>query len=168
MIYFAMNSRNYGTAGKIGVILYLVDMNNPEKRYMFKQENINVAQGEAKTVTFYGKMLVNPGEYFIQTSYITANGEIVDDNLSTYYNDKITVGTGSDINTWRLERITNQTLIDSLATASQQQRRTEEMRNALAEAEAAWAAEHPGTPLPAEHAAFLADMPFGFGDGAIH
>ncbi len=97
MIYFAMNSRNYGTAGKIGVILYLVDMNNPEKRYMFKQENINVAQGEAKTVTFYGKMLVNPGEYFIQTSYITANGEIVDDNLSTYYNDKITVGTGSDI-----------------------------------------------------------------------
>lgn len=90
-------------------------------------------QTTPQTFTFASKS----SEYTYYYMSNTTDG--VNYNLSTYHSETSgAIGTGSDINTWRLERITNQTLIDSLATASQQQRRTEEMRNALAEAEPAY------------------------------
>ena len=42
-------------------------------------------------------MPVNPGSYLIQVSYLTGDGQIVDDTRSAYYGDTISVGTGTDI-----------------------------------------------------------------------
>ena len=97
MVYFALNSRNYGAAGKVGVILYLVDANDPTKRYMYQQADATLEKGESKTLTFYRQMPVNPGNYLIQVSYLTGDGQIVDDTRSAYYGDTISVGTGTDI-----------------------------------------------------------------------
>lgn len=96
-IYFALNSRNYGAEGSVGVILYLVDVDDPSRRYMYQQADAYVTQGEAKTLTFYRQMPVDPGKYFIQVSYVTADGKATDDSRSAYYADTITVGEGTDI-----------------------------------------------------------------------
>ena len=96
-VYFALNSRNYGAAGKVGVILWLVDVNDPTKRYLYQQTDADVTQGQAKTVTFYRQMPVDPGQYFLQVSYVTEDGSEIDDTRSAYYADTITVGEGTDI-----------------------------------------------------------------------
>ncbi len=96
-IYFALNARNYGAAGKVGVILSLVDVGDATKRYVFQQSDAQVSQGEAKTLTFYRPLPVDPGIYRIQVSYATADGIIADDPMSLHYDERITVGTGDNI-----------------------------------------------------------------------
>ena len=90
-VYFALNTRNYGAPGTVGVILYLVDTANPTKRYMYQQANASVAKGEAKTLTFYRKLPLDPGTYRVQIAYATEDGHITDDNLSPALNDMVTV-----------------------------------------------------------------------------
>ncbi len=96
-IYFALNSRNYGSAGNVGVILNLVDVNDPTKRYIYQQSNATVATGEAKTLTFYRKLPVDPGTYRVVVSYATDDGKITDDINNDRYPVEITVGEASDI-----------------------------------------------------------------------
>lgn len=96
-VYFALNSRNYGAPGKVGIVLWLVDVNDPNKRYLYQQTDANVTQGESKTVTFYRQMPVNPGKYFLQVSYVTEDGNDVDDIRSAYYGDTINIGEGTNI-----------------------------------------------------------------------
>lgn len=96
-IYFALNSRNYGSAGNVGVILNLVDVNDPSKRYIYQQSNAAVETGEAKTFTFYRKLPVDPGIYRVVVSYVTDDGKITDDINNDLYPVVITVGDASDI-----------------------------------------------------------------------
>ena len=96
-IYFALNSRNYGSAGNVGVILNLVDVNDPTKRYIYQQSNATIETGEAKTFTFYRKLPVDPGTYQVVVSYATGDGKITDDINNDRYPVFITVGEASDI-----------------------------------------------------------------------
>ena len=96
-IYFALNSRNYGAAGNVGVILNLEDVNDPTKRYIYQQSNGTVATGEAQTFTFYRKLPVDPGTYRVVVSYLTDDGRITDDPNNDLYPVVITVGEASDI-----------------------------------------------------------------------
>ena len=96
-VYFALNTRNYGSAGNVGVILNLVDANNPAKRYIYQQSNTTVEQGEAKTLTFYRKLPVDPGEYRVIVSYLTDDGQVTDDINNDLYPVTITVGEAADI-----------------------------------------------------------------------
>ncbi|MBO4721494.1 MAG: C10 family peptidase [Muribaculaceae bacterium] len=96
-IYFALNSRNYGSAGNVGVILNLEDVNDPTKRYIYQQSNATVETGEAKTFTFYRKLPVDPGTYRVVVSYVTEDGIVTDDINNDRYPLVITVGEASDI-----------------------------------------------------------------------
>jgi hypothetical protein len=96
-IQFALSSRNYGSAGNVGVILNLVDVNDPTKRYIYQQSNAYVETGEAKVFTFYRKLPVDPGIYRVVVSYATDDGRITDDTNSDLYPVLITVGEASDI-----------------------------------------------------------------------
>lgn len=96
-VYFALNSRNYGSEGNVGVILNLVDVNDPTKRYIYQQSNATVQTGEAKTFTFYRKLPVDPGTYRVVVSYATDDGRITDDINNDLYPLTITVGEASDI-----------------------------------------------------------------------
>lgn len=96
-VYFALNSRNYGSAGNVGVILNLVDVNDPTKRYIYQQSNASVETGEAKVFTFYRKLPVDPGTYRVVVSYATDDGKITDDINNDRYPVTITVGEASDI-----------------------------------------------------------------------
>ncbi|MBR1804637.1 MAG: dockerin type I repeat-containing protein [Muribaculaceae bacterium] len=81
----------------MGVILYLVDIDNPGKRYMFQQANATVSKGEAKTLTFYRKLPVDPGTYRVQIAYASSDDHITDDNRSPVFNDVITVEPAADV-----------------------------------------------------------------------
>ncbi len=96
-IYFALNTRNYGSAGNVGVILNLVDVNDPTKRYIYQQSNATVERGEAKTFTFYRKLPVDPGVYRVVVSYVTDDGNITDDIYNDNYPLEINVGEASNI-----------------------------------------------------------------------
>ena len=96
-VYFALNSRNYGSTGNVGVILNLVDVNDPTKRYIYQQSNATMQTGEAKVFTFYRKLPVDPGTYRVVVSYATDDGRITDDINNDIYPVEITVGEASDI-----------------------------------------------------------------------
>lgn len=96
-IYFALNARNYGAAGNVGVILNLVDVNDPSKSYIYQQSNATVERGEARTFTFYRKLPVDPGTYRVVVSYVTDNGIVTDDVNNDNYPVTITVGQASNI-----------------------------------------------------------------------
>ena len=96
-IYFALNARNYGAAGNVGVILNLVDVNDPSKSYIYQQSNATVERGEARTFTFYRKLPVDPGTYRVVVSYVTDNGVVTDDVNNDNYPVTITVGQASNI-----------------------------------------------------------------------
>ncbi len=62
------NIMNYATSGTTDVIMYLVDKNNPEKKYVNTMANEEfLADGKAKRVLFYNPLGVNiaPGEYYM-------------------------------------------------------------------------------------------------------
>jgi hypothetical protein len=96
-VYFALNTRNYGAAGNVGVILNLVDIADPTKSYIYQQANTTVEQGEAKTLTFYRKLPVDPGTYRVLVTYITDDGKIAPDDNNDLYPLTIQVGEASDI-----------------------------------------------------------------------
>ncbi|MBP5689178.1 MAG: C10 family peptidase [Muribaculaceae bacterium] len=96
-VYFALSSRNYGSAGNVGVILNLVDVNDPTKRYIYQQSNATVETGDAKVFTFYRKLPVDPGTYRVVVSYATDDGKITDDINNDRYPVEITVGEANDI-----------------------------------------------------------------------
>lgn len=96
-IYFALNARNYGAAGNVGVILNLVDVNDPSKSYIYQQSNGTVARGEAKNFTFYRKLPVDPGNYKVVISYVTDDGKITLDPNNDVYPLIITVGEADNI-----------------------------------------------------------------------
>lgn len=96
-VYFALNARNYGAAGNVGVILNLVDVNDPSKSYIYQQSNATVERGEARTFTFYRKLPVDPGTYRVVVSYVTDNGVVTDDVNNDNYPVTITVGQASNI-----------------------------------------------------------------------
>ena len=96
-VYFALNTRNYGTAGNVGVILNLIDVTDPAKAYIYQQANATVAQGEAKTLTFYRKLPVDPGTYRVIVTYVTDDGQITPDDNNDLYPLTIQVGEASDI-----------------------------------------------------------------------
>ena len=96
-IYFALNARNYGSAGNVGVILNLVDVNDPSKSYIYQQSNGTVERGEAKTFTFYRKLPVDPGDYKVVISYVTNDGKITLDPNNDVYPLVITVGEADNI-----------------------------------------------------------------------
>lgn len=96
-VYFALNTRNYGASGNVGVILNLVSLDDTTKRYIYQQANANIATGDNKTLTFYRKMPVDPGQYRIAVSYATDDGLIVDDELNQLYCDTINIEPAADI-----------------------------------------------------------------------
>ena len=96
-VYFALNARNYGSAGNVGVILNLVDVDDSTKRYIYQQSNATVERGEARTFTFYRKLPVDPGTYRVVVSYVTDNGVVTDDVNNDNYPVTITVGQASNI-----------------------------------------------------------------------
>ena len=96
-IYFALNARNYGAPGNVGVILSLVDVNDPSKSYIYQQSNGTVARGEAKNFTFYRKLPVDPGNYKVVISYVTDDGKTTLDPNNDVYPLVITVGEASNI-----------------------------------------------------------------------
>ncbi len=96
-VTFGVNTRNYGSSGKVGVILSLVDVNNTDKRYIYRQSDADFTQGESKILSFYRPMSVDPGTYRIQVSYVTADGNVVDDPMSLHYDERITIGAGTNV-----------------------------------------------------------------------
>jgi len=96
-IYFALNARNYGSAGNVGVILNLVDVNDPSKSYIYQQSNATVERGEARNFTFYRKLPVDPGNYKVVISYVTDDGKTTLDPNNDEYPLVITVGEADNI-----------------------------------------------------------------------
>lgn len=96
-IYFALNARNYGSAGNVGVILNLVDVNDPSKSYIYQQSNGTVERGEAKNFTFYRKLPVDPGTYQVVISYVTDDGKTTLDPNNDVYPVIINVGEADNI-----------------------------------------------------------------------
>lgn len=96
-IYFALNARNYGSAGNVGVILNLVDVNDPAKSYIYQQSNATVERGEAKTFSFYRKLPVDPGDYKVVISYVTDDGKTTLDPNNDVYPLVINVGEADNI-----------------------------------------------------------------------
>ncbi|MBQ9585887.1 MAG: C10 family peptidase [Muribaculaceae bacterium] len=96
-IYFALNARNYGSAGNVGVILNLVDVNDTSKSYIYQQSNGTVERGEAKNFTFYRKLPVDPGTYQVVISYVTDDGKTTLDPNNDVYPVIINVGEADNI-----------------------------------------------------------------------
>lgn len=96
-VYFALNTRNYGAAGEVGVILNLVNADNPAKTYVYQQANTTVQQGEDQTLTFYRKLPVDPGTYRVVITYVTSDGMVTPDDNNDLYPLTIEVGEASDI-----------------------------------------------------------------------
>lgn len=91
-LYLTLNARNYGAAGKARIITWLENVDNPEQRYMFLQNDIEVKRGESVAVPFYRKLPVDPGVYNIKITYLTDDGNETDDANQGRYDHKITVG----------------------------------------------------------------------------
>ena len=96
-VYFALNTRNYGASGNVGVILNLVSIEDSTKRYIYQQANANINSGDNRTLTFYRKMPVDPGQYRIAVSYATDDGRITDDELNSLYRDTINIEPADNI-----------------------------------------------------------------------
>ena len=95
-VRFAMNARNYGSPGNVGAILCLVDVNDSTKSYVYQQANTQVGQGEAKTLSFYRKLPVDPGVYRVVVKYAVGDDVVMTDTRSAD-NSLLNVGPASDV-----------------------------------------------------------------------
>ncbi len=95
-VLFALNARNYGVAGTVGVVLWFEDAENPERKIMFLQNNIDVKQGGTATAQFYRPTFpLDPGKYNIRISYLTSDGKETADSKDEFA-DSITVESSPD------------------------------------------------------------------------
>lgn len=70
-------ARNYGAAGKVALITYMEDVNDANRKYVFQQQNMELAKGKEFIAKLYKKLPLDPGTYRVSTSVIAANGEDV-------------------------------------------------------------------------------------------
>lgn len=88
----AVSTRNYGAAGKVGIIGWLEDTKNPEKTYLLAQTDVNVDNGETVvTALFRSKLPVDPGVYKIKLVYLTEDGTETSDPNNDKYVRMLTV-----------------------------------------------------------------------------
>lgn len=94
----AVSTRNYGAAGKVGVIGWLEDTADPDKTYLLAQSDIDVDKGETVvTALFRNKLPVDPGVYKVKISYLTEDGTETPDLNNDKYAATLTVGEAKDI-----------------------------------------------------------------------
>ncbi len=74
-LYISAPARNYGAAGKASVVVRLTDKNNPDRSYVFMQQNVDVEKGKDINLSFYRKVCVDPGTYLIDLHTVNAAGE---------------------------------------------------------------------------------------------
>ncbi|RRC99512.1 T9SS C-terminal target domain-containing protein [Prevotella sp. OH937_COT-195] len=67
--------RNYGTEGKVGMLMKLEKADDATTSYPFILINETFKQSEARNMRYYNRLDVDPGQYKIKTYYITDNGE---------------------------------------------------------------------------------------------
>lgn len=92
-VYIVLGTRNYGAPGKVGIVTYLTDINNPENSYIFQQQNMQVDKGEAVTAQFSRiKLPVDPGTYRVTVKYITEDGQTTVDEQSLNSTETMVVG----------------------------------------------------------------------------
>ncbi len=94
--YIVLNARNYAVSGKVGVQVFLTDMANPDKSYLFQQQNAIIQQGEAQTFRFYTKLPVDPGTYRLEVKYLREDGSIIEDARAKAYDTQVTVGENTE------------------------------------------------------------------------
>lgn len=96
--YLTLSARNYGAAGKVGVISWLQDTADPDKTYMLIQGDVDVDKGEAVTPLLYRpKLPVDPGVYKVLITYVTEDGVETPDPNNDKYAATLTVGEANDI-----------------------------------------------------------------------
>lgn len=90
--YLTLSTRNYGAAGKVGVICWLQDTSDPDKKYMLVQGDVDVDKGEEVTPQLYRpKIPVDPGEYKVLITYVTEDGVETSDANNEKYATTLTV-----------------------------------------------------------------------------
>lgn len=94
-VTIAIGARNYGAAGKVGIVTYLTDVNNPDNTYLFQQQNKEVSKGEAVTATFYRKLPVDPGTYRVTVKYVTDDGRTTVDAMAEDCMESMEVGSNT-------------------------------------------------------------------------
>lgn len=83
-ISFATEVRNYGPEGTMAMQCWLKSKTDPTKMFIFNEQSVTAKAGEKKTVIFYRKMVLDPGEYTFEYRYETADGTTeVDDTEYT-------------------------------------------------------------------------------------
>lgn len=96
--YLALSARNYGAAGKVGVICWLQDTNDPDKIYMLIQGDVDVEKGEIVTPLLNRlKIPVDPGVYKVLITYLDEDGTETPDPNNDKYAATLTVGEAKDI-----------------------------------------------------------------------
>lgn len=73
-VLMSANVRNYGNAGKVGIVAHLRDVNDEQRDFVFIQTDATIARGELATINFYRKMVVDPGTYEIRLQGIAPDG----------------------------------------------------------------------------------------------
>lgn len=74
MLMLGMAVRNYGAAGKVGIVTHLQDVSDASRNYVFRQVDATFAKGQAQNLTTGRYLNVDPGTYQITVSAIAADG----------------------------------------------------------------------------------------------
>lgn len=68
--------RNYGLEGEIGILTRMQDVDNPDKIYSFLQVNHTLKRREVKSLQYYRRTDLPPGNYRVMSYYVVDGNEI--------------------------------------------------------------------------------------------
>lgn len=75
-ISFATEVRNYGPKGTMAMQLWLQDVDDNTREYIYHQQNVTAESGKKTTATFYRNMPLDPGKYQLVYKYVDAEGNV--------------------------------------------------------------------------------------------
>lgn len=75
MLMLGFVVRNFGAAGKAGVVTRLQDVNDPERSYVLRQTDYTFKQGEEKTFTLGRYLNIDAGTYTLAVTAVGENGK---------------------------------------------------------------------------------------------
>lgn len=96
-ILVAANVRNYGDDGKVGIVAHLRDVTDSARDFVFIQTDATIGKGEQAAVSFYRKMVVDPGTYSIWFSAVDEDGNELPVETTSDEPTLITVGENRNI-----------------------------------------------------------------------
>lgn len=88
LVNILVSALNYGATGEATAIARLINIDNPDEKFIFRQNSTEVEKGKNATLAFSRRIPVDPGTYKVEIAYLDSEGN---ERIDTDFDDNPTI-----------------------------------------------------------------------------